>query len=144
MMTATTTKEAFVVFPMGKKRFALSAEYVSELARQDTCQQFPHTSPLITGVVLRRNQVVPVVDVAPVLVGANAPLRKFFLVIQRTRKGNTEQMAIPVSGECELAQSEQLPVTGKLPAYVAGVLSLQDEIIEILDVDKLISTEVLQ
>jgi chemotaxis signal transduction protein len=77
-------------------------------------------------------------------VGANAPLRKFFLVIQRTRKGNTEQVAIPVSGECELAESEQLPVTGKLPAYVVGVLSLQDEIIEILHVDKLISTQVLQ
>ena len=144
MMTATTTTEAFVIFPMGKKRFALSAEHVSELARQDTCQQFPHTTPLITGVVLRRNQVVPVVDVAPVLVGANAPLRKFFLVIQRTRERNTEQMAIPVSGECELAQAEQLPVTGELPAYVAGLLSLQDEIIEVLDVDKLVSTEVLQ
>lgn len=135
-------RHTFVLFPLGKKRFALSAEQVSELARQDEPQTFPHTTPLLTGVVLRRNHILPVADVAPVLIGPDAPARKFFLVVNRKVRGKSSPMAIPVTGECELADAEELPVTGKLPPYVTGLLSVQDEIVEVLDVEKLISTEV--
>ena len=131
-----------MLFPLGKKRFALPAECVSELAHQDEPQAFPHTTPLLTGVVLRRNQIVPVADVAPVLVGPDAPLRKFYLVVNRPGKIRAGRAAIPVTGECELADAEQLPVTGKLPAYVCGLLSLKDEIVEVLDIEKLMSAEV--
>jgi chemotaxis signal transduction protein len=144
---ALTTREAFVLFPMGKKRFALPAAHVSELARsqrtpQEEAQWFPHTTPLITGVVLRRNQIVPVADLASVLIGPEAPERKFYLVINRQAQGRSERIAIPVTGECELADAEQLPVTGKLPAYVCGLLSLKEEIVEVLDVERLLSAEV--
>ena len=142
MSSAITAQEAFVLFPLGAKRFALPATQVSELARQDTLQKFPHTTPLVTGVVLRRQQVLPVIDIAPLLAGANPPERKFFLVVQRTDGASRKQMAIPVSGECELAEAQTSPVTGKLPPYVAGLLSLQDEIVEILDLDKVLATEV--
>jgi chemotaxis signal transduction protein len=47
-----------------------------------------------------------------------------------------------VTGECELIDAEQLPVTGKLPAYVCGLLSLKDEIVEVLDIEKLMSSGV--
>jgi chemotaxis signal transduction protein len=142
-----TTRETFVLFPMGKKRFALPATQVGELARsrrspQEEAQWFPHTTPLITGVVLRRNQIVPVADLAPVLIGPGAPERKFYLVIHRQAQGKTRRMAIPVTGECELADAEQLPVTGKLPAYICGLLSLKEEIIEVLDVERLMTSEV--
>jgi chemotaxis signal transduction protein len=144
---ALTTREAFVLFPMGKKRFALPAAHVSELARsqrtpQEEAQWFPHTTPLITGVVLRRNQIVPVADLASVLIGPEATERKFYLVINRQAQGRSERIAIPVTGECELADAEQLPVTGKLPAYVCGLLSLKEEIVEVLDVERLLSAEV--
>lgn len=134
--------ETFVLFPLGKKRFALPAEQVSELAREDQPQTFPHTTPLLTGVILRRNQIVPVADIAPVLIGPEAPARKFYLVVNRAGKSKESRAAIPVTGECELANAEQLPVTGKLPPYVSGLLSLQDEIVEVLDIERLMSVEV--
>lgn len=142
MSNAITAQEAFVLFPLGTKRFALPAAQVSELARQDTLQKFPHTTPLITGVVLRRQQVLPVIDIAPVLAGANPPERKFFLVVQRSDGASRKQMAIPVSGECELAEGEPSSITGTLPPYVAGLLSLHDEVVEILDLNKVLATEV--
>lgn len=142
MTESITTRQAFVLFPLGEKRFALSADRVSELARQDVPQTFPHTTALVTGVVLRRNQIVPVADVAPVLIGPDAPARKFFLVIHREVRGRSSPMAIPVTGECELADAEELPVTSKLPPYISGLLTLRDEIVEVLDVEKLISAEV--
>ena len=128
---------SFVLFPLGKKRFALPSGSVTELARPDELQTFPHTTRLLAGVLLRRGRIVPVCDVAPVLVGPDAPPRKFYLIANRTFGKTQEWSAIPVTGECELASAEPRPRTGKLPGYVTGLLSLEDEIVEVLDLDKL-------
>ena len=145
-MSIFNEQRSYVLFPMGKKRFALPAEQVSELARprsqgQEEMQSFPHTTPLLGGVILRRNQIVPVADMAPLLVGPDAPERKFYLVIQREVQGKSARIAIPVTGECELAAATQQPGTGKLPEYVCGLLSLSDEIIEVLDIERLMPME---
>ena len=141
-MTRTLkSAQSFVLFPLGKKRFALPADMVTELAQPDRLQSFPHTTRLLTGVMLRRGHIVPVCDIAPVLVGQDAPPRKFFLIANRYFGHSREWTAIPVSGECELATTELLPVTGKLPKYVVGLLSLADEIVQVLDLGLLLAAE---
>jgi chemotaxis signal transduction protein len=139
---SSSNEKSFVLFPLGEKRFALPAETVTELARPDRLQTFPHTTPLVAGVLFRRGRVVPVYDVAPVLVGPQAPARKFYLIANRNFGTVKERTAIPVTGECTLANAEMLPPTGKLPSYVCGLLSLQDEIVEVLDLERLAATEV--
>jgi chemotaxis signal transduction protein len=138
----TRDDKSFVLFPLGKKRFALPAAAVTELARPDRLQAFPHTTPLLAGVLLRRGRMVPVCDVAPVLVGPKAPARKFYLIASRSFESAKEWSAIPVTGECELISARQLPVTGRLPEYVIGLLSLEEEIVEVLDLEKLMCAEV--
>ncbi len=133
---------SFVLFPIGKKRFALPAGSVTELARPDREQFFPHTSKLLTGVLVRRGHIIPVCDVAPVLVGPDAPVRKFFLIATRKFSDGSEWTAIPVTGECELTAAELLPPTGKLPKYVIGLLSLENEIVEVVELERLIGTGV--
>ena len=145
-MSIFDEQRSFVLFPMGKKRFALPAQQVNELARprghaEEEMQSFPHTTPLLTGVILRRNQIVPVADVAPVLIGPDAPERKFYLVIQHEIEGKETRIAILVTGDCELAEATQRPATGKLPDYVCGLLSLSNEIVEVLDVERLMGME---
>jgi len=145
-MSIFNEQRSYVLFPMGEKRFALPAEQVSELARpraqaKEEMQSFPHTTPLLAGVILRRNQIVPVADVAPLLIGPDAPERKFYLVIEREVQGKSARIAIPVTGECELAEARQQPGTGKLPDYVCGLLSLNDEIVEVLDIERLMPME---
>ena len=145
-MSIFNEQRSYVLFPMGRKRFALPAEQVSELARprgqaHEEMQSFPHTTPLLTGVILRRNQIVPVADVAPLLVGPDAPERKFYLVVQREIQGRSARIAIPVTGECELATATQQPGANKLPEYVCGLLSLTDEIVEVLDIERLLPME---
>jgi chemotaxis signal transduction protein len=132
---------SFVLFPIGKKRFALPAEIVTELAKPDREQTFPHTSKLLTGVLVRRAHIVPVCDVAPILVGPDAPARKFFLIATRTFADGSEWTAIPVTGECELTATELLPPTGKLPRYITGLLSLENEIVEVVDLERLMGGE---
>ncbi len=130
----------FVLFPLGEKRFALPAEKVAELARPDREQSFPHTTPLLTGVLVRRGAIVPVCDVAQVLV-ANAPARRFYLIATRTFGRTAELTAIPVTGECELASAEVKPPTSGLPDHVVGLLSLKDEIVELIDLSKIARAE---
>jgi len=132
--------QPFVLFPLGKKRFALPAEIVTELARPDRLQPFPHTTPLLAGVLVRRGRIVPVLDVAEVLAPTNSPARKFYLIANRSYGAAKEWTAIPVTGECVLANAQPVPPTENLPKYVTGLLPLEGEIIEIIDLEA-ITTE---
>jgi chemotaxis signal transduction protein len=129
--------QQFVLFPLGKKRFALPAAQVSELSRPDELQTFPHSTKLLSGVLVRRGKIVPVLDVAQVVIGPNAPARRFYLIANRTFGKDVEWTAIPVTGECELIGAEVVAPTGRLPRYVVGLLSLEGEIVEIIDLDQL-------
>jgi chemotaxis signal transduction protein len=131
MSTAT-----YVLFSLGQKRFALPAEAVTELARPDILYSFPHTTPLLIGVLVRRGRIVPVCDVAEVLVGADAPVRRFYLIANRN--GTAEWIAIPVTGECELVSADVHPPAGK-PEHVVGLLSLgPNDLVEVLDLEEII------
>lgn len=133
----------FVLFPLGDKRFALPADKVSELARPDRLQTFPHSTPLLTGVLVRRGSIVPVCDVAQILIGNQGPARKFYLIASRQFGRTNEHIALPVTGECELASAEVVPPAGKLPDYVVGLLTLGKEIIEVVDLEKIVGPEAM-
>jgi chemotaxis signal transduction protein len=137
-MTAGTNK-SYVLFPLGEKRFALPSEAVTELARPDKLQTFPHRTPLLTGVLVRRGRVVPVCDVAQVLVGPAAPPRKFYLIANCKFESRQELTAVPVTGECELASAPRVALTGREPQYISGFLEIGGEKIEIIALEKLIS-----
>ncbi|HEY6272942.1 MAG TPA: chemotaxis protein CheW [Terriglobales bacterium] len=134
--------KSYVLFPMGARRFALPAEFVEELARPDHLQTFPHRTPLLTGVLVRRGRIVPVCDVAQLLIGPEAPPRKFYLIASRDAMSRQESTAIPVTGECTLASLEpSLPEPGQ-PPYVNGVLTAGGESVAIVDLEKLLVPEV--
>ena len=134
--------KSYVLFPLGEKRFALPAETVTELARPDSVQTFPHRTPLLTGVLVRRGRIVPVCDVAQVLVGPDAPPRKFYLIANCQVGSRQEFTAIPVTGECELASLRPSEASGSQPPYVKGILEADGETIDIVELEKLVSIEV--
>jgi chemotaxis signal transduction protein len=134
-------KKSYVFFPLGEKRFALPAEMVTELAMPGSVQTFPHRTPLLTGVLMCRGRIVPVFDVAQVLVGPEAPPRKFYLIANRQTRSKQEWTAIPVTGQCELASAGPAAARDKEPHYISGVLAMGDEKVEIVDLEKLISME---
>lgn len=133
--------KAYVLFPLGEKRFALPAEAVTELARPDTLQTFPHRTPMLAGVLVRRGRIIPVCDVAQILVGPAAPPRKFYLIANCKLESTQQLTAVPVTGECELASAPRVPLIGNEAQYITGMLALGDEKIEIVALEKLISTE---
>ena len=48
---------------------------------------------------------------------------------------------MPVTGECELASAANVPLTGSEPPYVSGMLSLGDETVAVVALEKMICGE---
>jgi chemotaxis signal transduction protein len=128
---------SYVVFQVGARRVALPRESVAELIASPFLYSFPHTSPLISGVVLRRGRIVPVLDLGPGVLGAASPSARFFLVVERCIANISERCAIPVQGECELVAGIMLPAT-RQDEFVTGCLDLNGEQIDVLDLEKTI------
>jgi len=132
--------DSFVLLQVGRRRFALRADNVEELAPPVKLHRFPHTSPLVVGVIVRRGRVVPVYDIAPVLLGRSSPAHRFYLVARREFGKTSEPSAIPVTGECELAAGEVHPLEGDQPAYVEGAVTVAGETLDVLNLEKLVTS----
>jgi chemotaxis signal transduction protein len=128
---------SYVLLQVGERRFAMRADIVEELAPPVRLHSFPHTSPLIVGVIVRRGHVVPVYDVGPVLLGKHSPAHRFYLVARRQFGETIESSAIPVNGECELATGDVQPPREGRPEYVTGILETAVEKLEVLNFEAL-------
>jgi chemotaxis signal transduction protein len=142
---STEREKSYVLFPMGPRRFALPAEKVTELARPDRLQTFPHGTPLLAGVLVRRGRIVPVYDVAQHLVGPEAPPRRFYLIANRQIDAHHEWTAITVTGECELASVKVSDFVAEAkedqPPYICGSIAVGGAYVDVVDLEKLISME---
>lgn len=130
---------SFVLLQVGDRRFALSASNVAELAPPLRLHEFPHTSPLVAGVIVRRGHIVPVYDAGLVLAGKVPSVHRFYLIARRAFGKTSELSAIPVNGECELATGEMQPRSAEQPSYVCGKLTIGEETLNVLDFEKLVT-----
>jgi chemotaxis signal transduction protein len=136
-------RKSWVLLHVGNRRFALPAESVIELAPPVRLHNFPHTSKLIAGVIVRRGRIVPVYDVAPILCGRESSVHRFYLIADRAFGASpeaSEASAIPVNGECELANGEMQPRDENAPPYFAGTLAIENENISVLDLQMLVTS----
>lgn len=142
-MTAERTSlvPSFVVFQVGSRRVALPRDAVAELIASPVLFTFPHTTPLVTGVALRRGRILPVLDLAPAVTGAASVAARFFLVVERRIENRSERCAIPVHGECELVTGIMVP-PASTQEFVSGCLDLNGELIDVLDLEKAIAAGV--
>ncbi len=126
---------SFVLLQIGRRRVALPANLVSELAPPVRLHTFPHTTPMLAGVIVRRGRVVPVIDTEPILDGKTPLSHRFYLIARRSIGPADELGAIPVNGECELASGEMQPPAMDRPAYVAGTIAVGDDSLDVLNLD---------
>lgn len=129
--------QTFVLLRLGERRFAVAATQISELVAPSRIFRFPHRTPKLEGVILRRGRIVPVCDVAENLLGKGLTSRRFYLIAVRHYAEKTEWIALPVSGECELITGEMVGAGEADVPHVAGWLSHNGEVIEVLNLDAL-------
>jgi chemotaxis signal transduction protein len=129
--------QSFVLLRLGDRRFALAAYHIAELVAPSRIFRFPHRTPKVEGVILRRGRIIPVCDVGDILIGKSILARRFYLLAVRDYVFQKEWVAIPVTGECELISTELTPAGESDAPHVAGWLSHNGEIIEVLNMDAL-------
>src|SRR5216110_2272107 len=129
--------KSFVLLRLGERRFAVAADGTAELVASSRVFRFPHKTPKIEGVILRRGRIVPVCDIAEKLVGKYLTSRRFYLIALRHYGQRTEWVALPVTGECELINAELTPASASDEPHVAGWLSHGGDVIEVLNLDAL-------
>jgi hypothetical protein len=132
-MTLIAESDSFVLLRLGERRFAVAAGNIAELVAPSRVFRFPHRTKDIEGVILRRGRIVPVCDVAEKLIGKSLLVRRFYLIAQRRYAAQTEWVALPVTGDCELIVAEMTPAAEADFPHVAGWLSHAGEVIEVLN-----------
>lgn len=140
--TIETPTKSFVLLPLGRRRVAFAAESVIELTALERLQGFPHRTPWISGVLVRRNRVVPVCDISELFGEEAFSANRFYLIAEWQERGVSDWCAIPVAGECELASAESLQASNggastRFP-FVIGSIPVNGEEIEVVDLTKLI------
>jgi len=129
--------QSFVLLRLGERRFAVSANQIAELVAPSRVFRFPHHTPRLEGVILRRGRIVPVCDVSEVLIGKRLTSRRFYLIAVRNYGTQREWIAIPVTGECELINAEMMAAVESDALHVGGWLSHDGDVIEVLNLDTL-------
>ncbi len=129
--------QSFVLLRLGERRFAVSACQIAELVAPSRIFRFPHRTPKMEGVILRRGRIVPVCDVSEALLGKRLSSRRFYLITARQYGTQREWVAMPVSGECELINAEMMAAGESDAPHVAGWLSHDGDVIEVLNLDTL-------
>jgi hypothetical protein len=133
-MTSVTETglQSFVLLRLGERRFALPASKVAELIAPSRIFRFPHKSPALEGVILRRGRMIAVCDIAEQLTGKRLGARRFNLLATRKYGDQLDWIAIPVSGECELINVDVMQAGANDSPHVDGWLSHGGEVIEVL------------
>jgi len=80
---------------------------------------------------------VPVCDVAEKLLGKALTSRRFYLIAVRHYGDKSEWVALPVTGDCELIAAEMTNAGEADAPHVAGWISHNGEVIEVLNLDAL-------
>jgi chemotaxis signal transduction protein len=139
-MSATATElelQSIVLLRLAERRFAISANQIAELAAPSRIFKFPHRSPGVEGVILRRGRIVPVCEISERLLGKSISARRFYLIARCRYGAQTQWIALPVTGECELINAEITAAGEHDAAHVAGWISHDGDVIEVLDVTAL-------
>ena len=129
--------KSFVLLRLGDRRFAVSANQIAELVAPSRVFRFPHRTPKIEGVIVRRGRIIPVCDVAESLTGKPVTERRLYLIAVRSYSAKTEWVALPVTGECELITAELMAASPSDEPHVAGWLSHGGDVIEVLNLHAL-------
>jgi len=136
-VSAELELQSYVLLRLGERRFAVPASQIAELVAPCHVFKFPHRTSQIEGVILRRGRIVPVCDVAETLTGKKVMSRRLYLLAVRHYGAQTEWLALPVTGECELINAEMTAAGEADAPHVAGWLSHDGDVIEVLNLDAL-------
>ena len=139
-----TEKSHFVIFTLDDQKFALPLSSVEKIARAAAVRPLPKSSDMILGVVNVQGRVIPVLDLKKRF---GIPTREIavtdHLIIARA---STRTLALLVDTVQDILESDKRDITDQSAIldrmdYVGGVLQMEDGMVLINDLERLLSSE---
>ncbi|MBN2275929.1 MAG: purine-binding chemotaxis protein CheW [Bacteroidales bacterium] len=143
-------ESTYLGFRIENETFAINAENVIEVVRNEGVTSVPKTADYVEGIINFRGDILSVVNARKKL---NIPerqdaIKKVIIVIEFETNGNTSTLGIiadKVTGVLNLQEKDIQPVLefGNYynPEYLRGALRVKDKIITILNIEKIFSEE---
>lgn len=143
-MSATST-QSYILFAVAGTSYALPSEQVLHIEMVEHVTPVPNAPPFIEGVVFSRGQVVPVINLRARFGFDRAPLdaRARLLVVQHQGR----RVGLLADDAREFIRIDPASIhppaeaiSGLSGNYVAGIATLGDRIVLVLDFEEIIAT----
>jgi len=132
-----------LMFRLGRKqRFGINVFKVQEVVQCPPLNQIPHSKSVIRGVASMRGKTVPVIDMSMAIGGPPAgDIKDAFLIVAEYNRSVQGFLVGGVERIVNMNWADILPPpkgSGR-NSYLTAVTSIDDELVEILDVEKILA-----
>jgi two-component system chemotaxis response regulator CheV len=127
---------------MGRQRFGINVFKVKEVVQCPPLSEIPGSNPVICGVASLRRENIPIVDISLAIGGpAMGAPRDHFVIVTEYNRSMLGFLVGSVDRIINMNWEEILPPPKGLGpgAYMTAVTKVDDELVEILDVEKILS-----
>lgn len=139
-------EKQFVVFQLSKETYGVNIGQVSEIITMQQITKVPHTIEFIEGIINLRGRVIPVVDLRKRFGLAYDEITRNTRIVVIEIGGNT--LGMIVDGVSEVLRIASDTVEAPPPAitsvdadYLEGVAKLEDRLIILLNLEKVLSKQ---
>lgn len=126
----------------GKQRFGINVFKVQEVLQCPTLTQIPHSHAVVRGVATMRGKTIPVMDLSLAIgAGAIGDPSKCFMIVTEYNRSTQGFLVGAVERIVNLNWGDMLPPpkgSGK-DSYLTAVTRLDNELVEIIDVEKVLA-----
>ena len=128
----------FVIFKLGEEYFAIDTKSIQNISEMITITKVPKAPKYIKGLINLRGSIKPLVDISMLLNIENNNNPQNIIII----KLNDEEVGIAVDEVVEVLDIEKdkfQSLSNKSKEYILGVIELNEDIITIIDVNKILN-----
>jgi len=126
----------------GKQRFGINVFKVQEVLQCPSLTQIPHSHSVVRGVATMRGKTIPVMDMGLAIGGRQVEdLSKSFMIVTEYNRATQAFLVGGVERIVNLNWSNVMPPpkgSGK-GSYLTAVTKLDEELVEIIDVEKIMA-----
>ena len=128
----------FVVFKLGNESFAINTNKVQNISEMISITSVPKSPEYIKGLINLRGSIKPLVDIRMLLsiVDNNETENIIILKIEEEEVGIAVDRVIEV---LEIEEDKIKSLENKHKEYVEGVVNIEEDIITIINVDKILN-----
>lgn len=144
----TASTEQFVTFIIGNETYGIEVLKVQEIIGMTHITHVPNTLSFMKGVINLRGSVVPVIDMRKKIGMEEIEYNSFTVIIITEVKGKLIGMIVDSVQDVVTIPVQKIQDTMRFTShvstdYIKGIGQIDDNLVIILDVDKLLTSEEL-